>query len=165
MLERRPNVQAFSLYPRTRGASVFQVLIPEQTAQSNGIGPKIDVGADQGKLLVLTLSIDSVFEKEGLVVSVWGSSDGRDWGQKSLLTLPETYYCGMYSALLNLAKYPDVHYLRVEWKMRRWGKGNPVPEFGFSVFTERSGSRGVRTGEDLAAHLDEREQRFYAVGA
>jgi hypothetical protein len=78
---------------------VPQVLLPEQIAQSDGIGPKVDVRADQGTLLVLTLSIDQVAEKEGLVLSVWGSSDGRDWSQKPLLTLPQKYYCGMYSTL------------------------------------------------------------------
>ena len=140
MLERRPNVQ-ISSYSRAGGAYVPQVLLPERITQTDGNGPKIDVGADQGKLLVLTLSIDSVVEKEGLVIAVWGSSDGRDWGLKPLLTLPEKFYCGMYSTLLNLAKYPAVQYVRVEWKMRRWGKGNPAPQFGFSVFTERSGSR------------------------
>jgi hypothetical protein len=141
MLERRPNLQSASLSSRTAGKYASKVLLPEQIAQSDGIGSRIDVGPDQGNLLVLTLSIDQMVEKEGLVVSVWGSSDGRDWGSKSLLTLPQKYYCGMYSALLNLAKYPAVRYLRVEWTMRRWGKGDPVPEFGFSVFTERSGAR------------------------
>lgn len=73
----------------------------------------------------------------------------------------------MYSALLNLAKYPAVRYLRVEWKMRRWGNGNPVPNFGFSVFTERSGSRvsAAENWKDSAAHVDEREQHFYALCA
>lgn len=141
MLERRPNVQPASLYSRAGGKHVPHALLREQITQSDGIGPTVDAGPDQGKLLVLTLSVDSVVEKEGLVVSVWGSSDGCDWGPKSLLTLPEKYYCAMYSAWLNLAKYPAVRYLRVEWKMRRWGNGNPVPNFGFSVFTERSGSR------------------------
>src|ERR1700730_7201828 len=135
------NLQSAPSYWRAGEAYVPYVLLPEQITQSDGIGPKIDVGTDQGRLLVLTLSIDSVVEKEGLVVSVWGSSDGRDWGPKSLLTLSEKYYCGLYSALLNLAKHPAVHYLRVEWKIRRWGRGNNVPEFGFSVLGERSGLR------------------------
>ena len=141
MLERRPNLQTSSFFWRTAGKYASKVLLPEQIAQSDGIGPRIDVGVDQGKLLVMTLSIDQVSEKDGLIVSVWGSSEGRDWGYKPLLRLPEKFYCGMYSSLLNLAKYPAVRYLRVEWKMRRWGKGNLIPTFGVSVFTERSGAR------------------------
>jgi hypothetical protein len=106
----------------------------------DGIGPAVDVEVGQGQLLVLTLSIDHVVEKEGLVVSVRGSSDGCDWGRKPLLTLPEKHYNGIYSALLNLAKAPDARYLRVEWKMRRWGK-DTLPMFGFSMFIEPSGAR------------------------
>ena len=104
----------------------------------------------------MTLSVDQVSEKDGLIVSVSGSTDGRDWGSKPLLRLPEKFYCGMYSSLLNLAKYPTVRYLRMDWKMRHWGKGNSVPKFGFSAFTERSGARvraAVRNLELLAAHL------------
>jgi hypothetical protein len=141
MLEQRPNVESPSPYPLTGGKYFPLVLLPEVVAQKAGSGPDIDVGPQQAKLLVLTLSIGQVVEKEGLVVSVWGSPDGRDWGDKPLQTLPERYYCGMYSSLLNLTKYPAVRYLRMEWKMRRWGKGDPVPTFGFSVFAERSGSR------------------------
>jgi hypothetical protein len=29
----------------------------------------------------------------------------------------------------------------VEWKIKRWAKGDCIPKFGFSVFMERSGSR------------------------
>ena len=157
MLERRPNVQTSSLSSRTAGKYTSKVLLPEQIAQSDGIGPRIDVGADQGRLLVMTLSIDQVSEKDGLIVSVWGSTDGRDWGYKPLMRLPEKFYCGIYSSLLNLAKCPAVRYLRVEWKMRRWGKGNSVPKFGFSAFTDRSGARVsaavVEDLESLAAHV------------
>jgi len=141
MLEHELSSQSLSPYPLTGGKYFPLVLLPEVVAQKDGSGPEIDVDELQGKLLVLTLSIDKVVEKEGLIVSVWGSSDGRDWGYKPRLTLPEKYYCGMYSSLLNLAKYPAVRHLRVEWKMRRWDKGNSVPRFGFSVFAERSGSR------------------------
>ena len=141
MLERRPNGQSDSVFLQAERKYNSRVLLPALEAQSDGTGPEIDIGPDRGKLLVLTLSIDSIVEQEGLIISVRGSPDRGDWRSRPLLTLPEKYYCGMYSALLNLGKHPDVDYLRVEWKMRRWGKGSPVPKFGFSVFTERSGSR------------------------
>ena len=47
----------------------------------------------------------------------------------------------MYSALLNLAQRPDVRFLRVQWKMSRWTKGESMPMFGFYVYTEESGAR------------------------
>jgi hypothetical protein len=141
MLDRRPNLHAASAFLQSRGTRASCALLPEQIAQSDGVGPSVAVGADQGQLLVMTLSIDQVVEREGLVVSIRGSSDGREWDAKPILTLPEKHYCGMYSALLNLAKSPEARYLRVEWRMRRWGKGDTVPRFGFSVFAERSGAR------------------------
>jgi hypothetical protein len=121
--------------------STQRILLSELLAQSDDVGPGVDVETDRGKLLVLTLSIEQVVEQEGLTISVRGSSDGQDWASKPLLTLPEKSYCGIYSALLNLANHPTVHFLRVEWKLRRWSKASPLPKFVFSVFTERSGSR------------------------
>ena len=116
-------------------------LLPESIARADGVGPDIDLGADHAKLLVLTLGINRIIEQEGLVVSVWGSPDRLNWGAKPLVSFPQKYYCGMYSVLLNLVKYPDARYLRVEWKMNRWSKGDATPMFGFYVFAEVSGSR------------------------
>ena len=116
-------------------------LLPESIARADGVGPEIDLGADHAKLLVLTLGINRIIEQEGLVVSIWGSSDGLDWGIQPLVSFPQKYYCGMYSVLLNLVKYPDVRYLRTEWRMHRWSKGDVTPMFGFYVFAEVSGSR------------------------
>lgn len=138
MLERRPDEQCNSSYPLAGGKSI---LLPQQEAQSDGLGPAIEVGQDRGNLLMLTLAIDHVMERAGLSISIRASQDGSSWGLKPLLTLPEKSYCGAYSALLNLAKNPDVRYLRVGWKMRSWGKSGRLPIFGFSVFTEPSGSR------------------------
>jgi|SRR5689334_11424058 hypothetical protein len=116
-------------------------LLPESIARADGVGPEIDLGADHAKLLVLTLGINRIIEQEGLVVSIWGSSDGLDWGTQPLVSFPQKYYCGMYSVLLNLVKYPNVRYLRTEWKMHRWSKVDVTPMFGFYVFAEVSGSR------------------------
>ena len=115
--------------------------VPECVIEAEGIGPEIELGTDAEKLLVLTLGINHTIEKQGLVLSIWGSPDGRDWGSRPLLSFPQKYYCGMYSVLLNLVKYPDARYLRVEWKMNRWSKGDATPMFGFYVFAEVSGSR------------------------
>jgi len=116
-------------------------LLPENITRADGVGPKIDLGADRGKLLVLTLGINRIVEQERLIVSIWGSSNGIDWGTKPLATFPPKFYCGMYSILLNLAKCPEAQYIRAEWKMNRWGKGDPTPLFGFYVFAEESGAR------------------------
>ena len=125
-------------------------LLPENIARTDGIGPDIDLAVDRGKLLVITLGIDRVLEQEALTISIWGSSDTSNWGVGPLMSFPSKYYCGIYSRLLNLAEHPDVRYLRIEWKVSRWAKGEITPLFGFYVFAEGSGAR-VRGATAIAA--------------
>jgi hypothetical protein len=116
-------------------------LMPDSIARADGKGPSIELAALRGKLLVLTLDIDRIIEQESLGVSIWGSTNGTDWGREALAYFPRKFYCGMYSILLNLSQRPDIRYARVQWTMNRWGKGDPSPMFGFRVFAEESGSR------------------------
>jgi hypothetical protein len=116
-------------------------LLPENIARTDGIGPHVDFTVDRGKLLVITLGIARVLEQQALTISIWGSSDASNWGLGPLMSFPSKYYCGVYSRLLNLAKHPDVRYLRIEWKMTRWAKREIPPLFGFYVFSEASGAR------------------------
>ena len=120
---------------------VPRFLLPECIARGDGAGPRIEVAAHSGKLIVLTLGINQVVEQERLMITVRGSSDGVVWGPKPLALFPPKSYCGIYSTLLNLAKYPDVKFIRVEWKMNRSGAGDHTPLFEFYVFAEASGSR------------------------
>jgi len=118
-----------------------EYLVPECVSHADGMGPLIDVGADRGKLLVLTLAIDGIVEKESLVVSIWGSPDKIIWGTQPLASFAQKHYCGTYSILLNLAEDPGVQYVRAEWKMSRWGREPGSPMFAFYVSAEPSGSR------------------------
>jgi hypothetical protein len=116
-------------------------LLPESIARSDGKGPEIDLGSKQGKLLVLTLGVTRILEQESLEVSVWGSTDGENWGSRPLATFPPKFYCGIYSILLNLVSRADVQYLRVQWKMSRWSRQDVTPMFGFYLYAEESGAR------------------------
>ena len=51
-------------------------LVHDHVAVSDGVGDAVDVGSQRGKLIVLTLEIDSVLEDEALNASIWGSPDG-----------------------------------------------------------------------------------------
>ena len=95
----------------------------------------------EGKLLVLTLGITRIIEQESLDVSIWGSPDGENWSLRPLTKFPPKFYCGIYSVLLNLAAQPDVRFVRVDWKMSRWSRGEATPMFGFYVYAEESGAR------------------------
>jgi hypothetical protein len=116
-------------------------LLPESIAQADGMGPEIDLGPKRGRLLVLTLGITRILEQESLEVSVWGSPDGVTWSTRPLAKYPAKYYCGLYSILLHLGSFPEIRYVRVQWKMSRWSKRDTLPMFGFYVYAEESGSR------------------------
>ncbi len=116
-------------------------LLPGAVRKGDGIGPVVDLGEYCSKLLVVTLGITDVVERTGLTVSVWGSGDQSEWGSKPLLTFRQRQYCGVYSVLLNMAMHPHVRYLRVQWNMNLWGRGERTPLFGFEVFLEESGAR------------------------
>ena len=96
----------------------------------------MDVSAAQGKRLEITLGITRIIEQESLDVSVWGSADGTEWGAKPLLAFPQKFYCGTYQAVLDLTRLPDVKVLRAQWKVNRWGRGEPKPLFGFYLFAQ-----------------------------
>jgi len=127
--------------PVNRNNSRPKSLLLEAVRNGDGMGPVVDLDDCCGKLLVVTLGITDVVERTGLNVSVWGSSDQNDWGAKPLVTFRQRQYCGVYSMLLNMAQNPSIRWLRVQWNMKRWGKGERAPTFGFQVFLEESGAR------------------------
>lgn len=110
-------------------------LLPETTARENGFGPAMEVGNDTG-VLAITLGITRIREQESLDIAIWGSADGSNWGTKPIIHFPQKFYCGTYSMELDLTEQPDVRYLRTEYKMNRWGRGEPTPLFGFYLFVE-----------------------------
>jgi hypothetical protein len=40
--------------------------------------------------------------------------------------------------VLDLTRHSDVAYLRGEYKLNRWGRGDSVPLFGFYLFVQDS---------------------------
>ena len=126
---------------KAKNISQPKCLLPESVRKGDGVGPVVALNEYCGKLLVVTVGIADVVERTGLTVSVWGSKDHADWGAQPLVTFRQRQYCGVYSMLLNMATHPEVRYLRVQWSMSRWGKGERVVQFGFQVFLEESGAR------------------------
>lgn len=127
--------------PVGKNDSRAKYLLPESVRKGDGVGPVVPLDDYCSKLLVLTLGITDVVERTGLTVSVWGSTDQNEWGSGPLLTFRQRQYCGVYSVLLNMASYMNLRYLRVQWSMNRWGRGERIPQFGFEVFAEESGAR------------------------
>jgi len=111
-------------------------ILPESVARQDGAGGAIALGADCGKPLLLTLGITRTMEHESLEISIWGSCEGQDW--KLLQSFPQKFYCGTYWLTLDLSRRPEVRYVRAEWKMNRWGHGDPAPLFGFYLSAEEA---------------------------
>ncbi len=109
-------------------------LVPEKTVvTAKGDGAVVDASAAAGKTLLLTLRITRIIEQESLDVSVWGSTDGQDFGAKPLLAFPQKFYGGEHPLLLDLSKTPNVKFLRAHWEVGRWGRGSETPMFEFQL--------------------------------
>ena len=112
-----------------------EFLLTETTVREAGTGPEVPLGEQQGGTLVLTLGITRIIEQESIDLSIWGSTDGSDWGSKPLSTFPQKFYCGTYQMMLDLSDRP-VRYLRANWQVGRWGKGDPKPLFAVYLFVQ-----------------------------
>lgn len=106
---------------------------PEAAVELPGEGPAIDLGEKSGKPVLMVLRVTEIIEQESLLVSVWGSADGKDWGAKHLFQFPERFYRGITPASLDLAQRPEVKFLQARWEVNRWGRGYPRPYFKFSL--------------------------------
>ncbi|MCC7496073.1 MAG: hypothetical protein IT160_00760 [Bryobacterales bacterium] len=111
-------------------------LLPETVVSAAGNGPGLWLGEAKGRTLAVTLGITRIIEQESLDVSVWGSPDQTTWTPKALAAFPQKFYCGTYRIVLDLGANPEIEFLRVQYKMERWGRGGQKPLFGFYVFAE-----------------------------
>jgi hypothetical protein len=111
-------------------------LIEETTVRETGTGPALDVGENRGDTIILTFGITRIIEQESIDLSIWGSTDGTDWGTKSIATFPQKFYCGTYQILVDLSAHPEVRYVRAKWAVNRWGKGDPKPLFTIYAFAQ-----------------------------
>jgi hypothetical protein len=123
-----------------------QFLVPETTVHTNGEGSAFALAAlsdsPAGSVLI-TLGITKVVEQQALTISIHGSPDGAQWTAAPLAALPQKFYTGVSSLVLDLRKHPDVRYIRAQWKVARWGRGDKTPSFTFYVFAEPIQPGGV----------------------
>jgi len=113
-----------------------EFLLPETTVREAGAGSQIDLGDQTGGTLLLTLGITRIIEQQSIDISIWGSTDGSDWGARPVASFPQKFYCGTYQIAVDLTDRPQVRYLRVQWQVSRWGKGDPKPLFTIYVFAQ-----------------------------
>jgi hypothetical protein len=97
--------------------------------QANGDGQPIDVSASATRTFLCRLTVTEQIEQESLDVSIWGSTDGQDFGKKPLLKIPQQFYCGSTKMVLDFSMRPEVKFLRAKWELNRWGRVTPTPMF------------------------------------
>jgi len=117
----------------TQDMSATSILIPETVVESRGEGPAVSLSALAGKPVLLSLKVNEIIEQESLHVSVWGSTDGKNWGLKALFFFPQVFYRCVKPAALDLGQRPEIKYLQARWEVNRWGRGYPRPHFVMSV--------------------------------
>ncbi len=110
-------------------------LFSENTVQESGSGEPVEIAPGGGRTL-LSLGITEIVEQQSLDVCVRGSVDGEEWIEEPLRTFPQKFYAGVWQLLFDLSANPDVRFLRVDYKVARWGVGSQVPMFKFYVFAE-----------------------------
>jgi hypothetical protein len=111
-------------------------LFSEQAVTQDGDGPAIEIDGASGHVVQLTLGITDAIEQQSLDVAVYGSPNGAEWGAKPLTTFPQKFYKGMYTILLDLSPWPETRFLKINYKMNRWGHWTSGPVFKFFVFAE-----------------------------
>lgn len=119
--------------PSNITSEIKTLLVPEAIVETGGEGPALELGALAEKPLLFVLRVTEIIEQESLHVSVWGSCDGKDWGQKPIFLFPQIFYAGATPAALDLAQRPDVRFLQARWEVNRWGRGYPRPHFVMRV--------------------------------
>ena len=105
-------------------------LIPAETKLvSNMDGQSFGISTSASRTFLCQLKITDQIEQESLDVSIWGSTDGQDFGRKPLLKLPQQFYRGTTKIVLDLSFRPEVRFLRAKCEMNRWGRVAPTPMF------------------------------------
>ena len=108
-------------------------LVPEQTVTANGEGAAADV-RNGARLIELTLGILEVIEQESLDVNIHASQDGTTWTPKPIAAFPQKFYNGTSKILVDLRRHGEPPFVRVQWKVNRWGRHESGPRFRFYVF-------------------------------
>ena len=105
-------------------------LIPAGTKlEANTVGQPFDISASQSRTFLCRLTISDQIEQESLDVSIWGSSDGQNFGKTPLLKIPQQFYCGTTKMVLDISLRPEVRFLQAKLDVNRWGRVSPTPMF------------------------------------
>jgi hypothetical protein len=105
-------------------------LVPDRTrVEATGDGEVFDISSSTTRTFLVTLAVFDQIEQESIDLSVWGSTDRQNWGHIPLLKLPQMFYRGQGSLVLDISFRPEIKFLRPKWELNRWGRVAPEPMF------------------------------------
>ena len=109
-------------------------LVPAKTVvTAKGDSEPLDISAADSRVFLLTLSISSIIEQEGMDVFVYTSADGTTWEAKAVAGMEQKFYPGDYPLMVDLSQKLDAKFVRVHWDVYRWGRGGTTPSFEISI--------------------------------
>ena len=123
----------------------FDLIPPGTRVESNGDAANADVSGSRSRTFLCRLLISDQVEQESIDVSIWGSADGENWGQKPILKLPQQFYRGETRMVLDLALQPEVKFIRARWELNRWGRVAPLPTFEIGLHVSEVAAMPQRT--------------------
>ena len=105
-------------------------LIPANTKlESNSTSEPFDISSSESRTFLCRLIITDQLEQESLDVSIWGSTDGQNFGKKPLLKIPQQFYRGTTKMVLDISLRPEVRFVQAKCELNRWGRVSPTPMF------------------------------------
>ena len=107
----------------------FDLIPPDSRLTANGEGQPYEIASSETRTFLCSMFIEDQIEQESVDISVWGSTDGQDWGKFPLLKMPQRFYRGETRQILDLTLKPEVRFLRAKWDLARWGRVAPHPMF------------------------------------
>ena len=110
-------------------------VIPPGEVADNGASEALSVAGVEDSLL-LTLGIERVREQQSLTLGIYGSADGASWDAQPLLEFPQKFYPGLSAVVLRAPANSSARYLRAQWKLARWGRGDKHAAFRLYLFAE-----------------------------
>jgi hypothetical protein len=117
-------------------------LLNECQVHDSGFSPPTDLGIVIDEPIEIVLGVTHAKERESLDLSVWGSEDGQEWGDRPLLAFPQKYYCGTYQMALHPGR-KRVRFLQARWNVSRWGHIQKAPVFAFYVMARDLQARAM----------------------
>ena len=114
-----------------------QLVSGDVVVTCKGESAAVDISAAASRTFLLLLKITDIVEQESLDVSIAGSEDGSSWILAAVANFPQKFYRGEHPLLVDLTGRPEVRFLRAQWNVNRWGRGDMSPMFKFDLTLAR----------------------------